>query len=77
MSLPSEDLVKAVWSAMWEVQSYARRDKVPGPLRDIGKTANRLFEDWLTRRGALQEFAACGLLCGPVDLRANLGATAC
>jgi hypothetical protein len=72
MALPSEDLVKCIWMAMWDVQAAARRDKVPGPLQDIGKTANRQFEYWFTHPGALHKFAK-GVLCGAIDLRATTG----
>jgi hypothetical protein len=73
MELPSEDLVKDVWSQMWEVQTFARQDHIPGPLRDFGKIANRQFETWLwfTRPGALKEFAR-RVLSGPSDLRATI-----
>lgn len=57
MSLPPEALVKDVWFAMWDVQTRARHDKVPGPLRDFGKTASRRFEEWFTHPGDLQTFA--------------------
>jgi len=43
MGLPSEALVKAFWTSMWEVQYAARNDNVPGSLRDFGKMANRNF----------------------------------
>jgi len=52
MALPGENFVKDVWSAMCEVQLHARREKVPGPLRDCGKPANRCFEQWFTKPGA-------------------------
>ena len=72
MALPNENLVKDVWFAMWEVQTHARREKMPGPCRDLGKLANRCFEVWLMRPGALETFAR-GVLSGPTDLRATTG----
>ena len=67
MALPDESLVKDVWFAMREVQMHARREKVPGPLRDFGKLANSCFEQWLTSPGALETYAR-GVLAGPADL---------
>ena len=72
MALPSEELVKEVWSAMWAIQQNARHEKVPGPIRDFGDIASRCFECWFTTPGTLNYFA-CGVLSKPVDLRATTG----
>ena len=61
MALPDESLVKDIWSAMWEVQMHARREKVSGPLRDFGKVANNCFEQWSTKPDALRKFAEMAL----------------
>jgi len=53
MGLPSEALVKDLWTAVWEVQYAARHGSVPGTLRDFGKIANQNFEIWFTRHGGL------------------------
>ena len=68
----SENIAKAVLCAMWEVQTCARRDKVPGPLRDFGKMANCIFETWLAHHSTLQMFAS-KVLSGSTDLRTVTG----
>ena len=57
MALPDESLVKDVWFAMWEVQAHARREKVLGPCRNLGKLANSCFEQWLTKPDVLRLYA--------------------
>lgn len=68
MTLPDESLVKDVWSAMWEVQTHARREKVPGPCRNFGKLANSCFEQWLTKPDVLRLYAE-KVLADPFDPR--------
>ena len=68
MALPDESLVKDVWFAMWEVQTHARREKVPGPCRNFGKLANSCFEYWLTKPDALRLYAE-KVLAAPFDPR--------
>jgi len=51
---------------------HARREKVPGPLRDFGKLANNCFELWFTKPDAFETYAR-GVLAGPTDLRATTG----
>jgi len=71
MALPDESLVKDIWSAMWEVQTHARREKVIGPLRDFGKLANNCFEQWFTKPGALRMFAET-VLANPYETTRQL-----
>ena len=68
MALPREELVKAVWSAMWEIQWAAKREKIPGPIPDFGEMASRCFECWFTTPGTLKSFAI-GVLSRRPDLR--------
>jgi len=68
MTLPDESLVKDVWFAMWEVQTHARREKVPGPCRNFGKLANSCFEHWLTKPDVLRLYAE-KVLAAPFDPR--------
>lgn len=72
MALPSEELVKEVWSAMWAIQHHARHENVPGSIRDFGDMASRCFECWFTIPGTLKSFA-CGVLSGPTDCLATTG----
>ena len=57
MALPDESLVKDVWFAMWEVQAHARREKVLGPCRNLGKLANSCFGQWLAKPDVLRLYA--------------------
>ena len=66
MELPDESLVKDVWSAMWEVQTHARREKVPGPCRDFGKLANSCFEQWFAKPDTLRLYDEM-VLADPFD----------
>ena len=68
MTLPREELVKAVWGALWEIQWAAKREKLPGPIPDFGEMASRCLECWFTAPGALKSFAI-GVLFGPIDIR--------
>jgi len=68
MGLLSEALVKAFWTAMWEVQHAARHDNVPGSLRDFSKMAKHNFQIWFTHHDVLKAFAS-GVLSRPTDLR--------
>jgi len=68
MALPDESLVKDVWLAMWEVQMYARREKILGPCRNLGKLANSCFEQWLAKPDVLRLYAE-KVLADPFDPR--------
>jgi hypothetical protein len=71
MSLPSEEQVKALSLAVGGIEMVVQKDKVPGPLRDLGNIANQeLFKYWLTCPGALQKFAS-SVLNRQTDLRAT------
>ena len=65
---------------MWEVATHARREKVPGPLQDSGKLANRCFKIWFTKPDALRLYAEKVLAdrgtCHPREATSKL-ATAC
>lgn len=68
MALPREELVKAVWSAMWEIQWHAKREKIPEPIQEFGEIASRCFECWFSTPGTLKSFVI-GILSRQTDLR--------
>jgi len=58
MALPDENVVKDVWSTMWEVQMHARRENMPGgPYQDFGIIANSCFEQQFTKPDTLCLYA--------------------
>lgn len=60
-------LATELWSAMHGVAAAAKRDKVPGGLRDFGKTAVQHIASWHNDERMAIRFAT-RLFSGPTNL---------
>ena len=61
-----------LYCAMVEVGACARRNKIPGPLRTLIDTAQKLLDLWRRHERAAIRFASM-VLARPTNLRATTG----